>query len=118
MDTLAENHSVELGDRAHPSTPARERHGMRRILVCLDQSQRSERCLPCAAFLAETMGATLTLLHVMEPPHESWRANHAFDPVGWEIARREASAYLQRCEEQAAAASGGPVESRLEEGPA
>jgi nucleotide-binding universal stress UspA family protein len=66
--------------------------------------------------LAETMSATITLLHVMEPPHERWRSHHAFDPVGWEIARREASAYLKRCEEQAAEASRGPVETRLEEG--
>ncbi len=65
MDTV-----VEI-DRAQPSgtwVAPRESHGIRRILVCLDQSPLSEVCLPYAIFVSKTFGSSITLLHVMQPP--------------------------------------------------
>jgi nucleotide-binding universal stress UspA family protein len=115
MSTVNEDRATARTERAHPLVPIHERQGMRRILVCLDQSRRSETCLPCVTFLAQSFGAAITLLHVMESAHEG-RVGHAIDAVGWEIARQEASAYLERCEKQAAGDLGRPVESRLEEG--
>jgi nucleotide-binding universal stress UspA family protein len=113
MDILAEDRRVDRNERVH-AVAARERQGIHRILVCLDQSPRSEHSLPCATFLADTFGAAITLLHVVQSPHER-SGVHAFDAIGWEISRREAGAYLERCEKQAAA-SWRRVETRLEEG--
>ncbi len=82
--------------------------------MCLDRSPLSEAGLPYAIFLARTFGSRLTLLHVMQPMHED--VPHTTDALGWEIARHEASAYLERLQEQAARASGQTVDTRLEQG--
>jgi nucleotide-binding universal stress UspA family protein len=90
-------------------------HGMRRILVCLDRSPFSESCLPYAISLAKTFGSAVTLLHVMQSPHESpgLRTTNALD---WEVSRQEATAYLERVEGDASNALGLHVDSRLEQG--
>jgi nucleotide-binding universal stress UspA family protein len=88
---------------------------MRRLLVCLDLSALSEACLPYAISLAKTFGSSITLLHVMQPPHESSgpRTTNALD---WEVARQAATAYLERVQSDAAHASGRQVDRRLEQG--
>jgi nucleotide-binding universal stress UspA family protein len=88
---------------------------MRRILVCLDRSPFSESCLPYAISLAKTFGSAVTLLYVMQPPHES-PGLRTTDALDWEVSRQEATAYLERAEADAAEASGQHVDSRLEQG--
>jgi nucleotide-binding universal stress UspA family protein len=89
--------------------------GTRRIVVCLDRSASSEVCLPYALSLARTFGNQLVLLHVVQS-----RGDYAGSPstsaLGWEIARQEAEAYLQRLARVASDAIGRPVETRLEQG--
>ncbi len=89
-------------------------HG-RRILVCLDRSTFSEGCLPYAISLAKTFGGAVTLLHVMQPHHEH-SGPQAHDALGWEIARQEARAYLERLKRVASNVLQKPVEVRLEQG--
>lgn len=89
--------------------------GMRRILVCLDRSVRSEACLPHAISLARVFDSRVTLLHVMQPiaEHPGVRIT---DPLGWEVSRREASAYLDRVAKETSETWGMPVEGRVEQG--
>ena len=116
MPTPAQNApSPDRPELHHSGVVALDQQSIRRILVCLDQSPLSEECLPYATFLAKTFRSPITLLHVMEPPHKRSEP-HAFDAVGWEIARQEAVIYLQRLEKQTAEASGQPVDSRVEQG--
>ena len=87
---------------------------MSRILVCLDRSSLSEACLPQAISIARVFGSSVTLLYVMQPLHE--QATRITDPLGWEVARREASAYLERLAKEAGEAWGLSVDSRIEQG--
>jgi nucleotide-binding universal stress UspA family protein len=66
----------------------------RHVMACLDRSRLSEGCLPYAVFMAQALGAELTLLHVIPSPSEADPS--AFDLLGWEISRREAAQYLSR----------------------
>ncbi|HEY8040703.1 MAG TPA: universal stress protein [Polyangiaceae bacterium] len=91
--------------------PASERRAIRRVLICLDRSPLSEACLPHAAFLARTFGSAITLLLVMQPPHDI--ASRPTDALGWEIARQEAISYLERFEKQY---FGHAIDVRLEQG--
>lgn len=93
----------------------RDARGMRRILVCLDRSARSESCLPHAISLARVFGSSMTLLHVMQPLAEH-PAVHITDPLGWEVSRREASAYLDHLAKETSEAWSVFVESRVEQG--
>lgn len=86
-------------ERARPG--ARAQTSIRHILVCLDRSPRSEACLPHAVAMARVFDARMTLLHVMQPAHAATQLR-APDPLGWEIARREAQAYLDGLREQTA----------------
>lgn len=88
---------------------------MHRILVCLDRSSLSEVCLPYAISIAKAFGSEISLLHVMELRHEH-PGPRTIDPLGWEISRQEARAYLERHEQATTRALGRPVEVRLEQG--
>lgn len=88
---------------------------MRRILVCLDRSACSEACLPHAVSLARVFGSRVTLLHVMQPVQEHSGARIT-DPLGWEVSRREATAYLDGLAKEASVAWGLSVDSRIEQG--
>jgi nucleotide-binding universal stress UspA family protein len=101
--------------RAQTRSQPHEIDVMRSILVCLDRSPFSEVCLPYAVLFSKTFGSAITLLHVMQPPHEPAEvcATNALD---WEISRREAEAYLDRLEKEVAKASGQRVNTRLEQG--
>jgi nucleotide-binding universal stress UspA family protein len=99
------------------SSPTRvePRQRVHRILVCLDHSPFSEVCLPYAISIAKTFGSELTLMTVMQPPHEH-RGSQVTDALGWEIARQEARAYLERHKEATTRALGRAIEIRLEQG--
>src|ERR1700722_20028512 len=87
----------------------------RRILVCLDGSAFSERCLPDAVSLAKTFDGAITLVHVMPSGHEQ-AGQQNNDVLGWEIRRQEARAYLERLQRQVSHSLGQPVDGRLEQG--
>jgi nucleotide-binding universal stress UspA family protein len=94
------------------SEAALHRH---RILICLDGSPSSEVCVPYAVSIAKTFGSSITLVYVMHAHHE--RAElQTNDPLGWEISRQRARAYLERFERQISTAVGRPVDVRLEQG--
>jgi nucleotide-binding universal stress UspA family protein len=80
----------------------------------LDFSGHSEDCLKQAIFMADACESDITLLHVMQPPHEQ-PGVHPTDTLGWEISRQQASANLEKFE-KAARASGRPTETVLEQG--
>jgi nucleotide-binding universal stress UspA family protein len=93
----------------------REAIGIRSILVCVDRSTFSEACLPYAVAISRSLGSAITLLHVMQPPHEH-SGLHSTDVLDWEIASQEANVYLERLQREGTAASGRPVDTRLEQG--
>jgi nucleotide-binding universal stress UspA family protein len=101
-------------DTARSQTRPRSQ-GIRRILACLDRSSFSDVCVSYAASLSKTFGSTVTLLHVMQRPHEpaGLRTTNA---LGWEISRHEATTYLEQKQKEAARASGQDVVTRLEQG--
>jgi len=111
---MSANHWLSPTDRAI-SFAGRDRQRIRHILVCLDQSPGAEQALPCAAFVAKTFGASLTLLHVLPSPQER-SGLHTFDALGWEMLRREAGVYLEGVQRRLALASGQHVDTRLEQG--
>lgn len=63
------------------------------ILVPLDGSALAECVLPHVSVIAQTFNARITLLHIVDLPHDPWRAG-AMDPLDWHLKRREAKAYL------------------------
>ena len=108
-----------LGQEAIRAPTQAHGYGIRRVLVCLDRSPFSEVCLPYAVCISKTFGSSLTLLHVQEAQHEvsgPRSGPHSTDALGWEIARREATEYLERIERQATELSGQRVDVRLEQG--
>ena len=93
----------------------RDAPAVRRVLVCIDHSKFSEACVRYGVEISKSLGGTITLLHVMQPPHE--RAGvQALDVLDWEISRQEADAFLGRLEHEASKAVGQHVETRLEQG--
>ena len=91
---LSNLHHVET-NRSQPRALPRDAHAIRRILVCIDHSPFSEECLGHAVAISKSLGSAITLLHVMQPPHER-SGLHATDVLDWEISRQEASAYLEQ----------------------
>ncbi len=65
--------------------------------MCLDRSPVGDRVLPHAVALARAFGAKLTLLHVLEPPHETPEAMPP-DALAWELQRTEARSHLAAVE--------------------
>jgi nucleotide-binding universal stress UspA family protein len=108
--------SADSESAAPESTPfLRGARRIRHTLVCLDRSACSEACLPHAVAIARVFGSALTLLHVMQPAAEH-SGTRITDPLGWEVSRREASAYLDRLAKQAQESWGLRVDTRLEQG--
>lgn len=92
-----------------------EAHAIRRILVCVDHSAFSDACLRHAVAISKSVGGAITLLHVMQPPHER-SGLQTTDVLDWEVSRQQASIYLEQLEREATRASGRQVETRLEQG--
>lgn len=77
---------------AQPASPPLDH--LRRVLVCLDGTELSERGVPYARSLARTWHVGLTMLHVLEPPCRP--GDHApWGTLDWEVARAEARASLE-----------------------
>jgi nucleotide-binding universal stress UspA family protein len=88
---------------------------IRRILVCLDRSSFSDVALRHAISFAKTFDSSITLLYVLQPPHET-AVLRTTDACSWEIARQEAGAYLERLGTETTQTSGLHVDWRLEQG--
>jgi nucleotide-binding universal stress UspA family protein len=86
------------------------------VLVCLDGSPGAEVSLPYAIGIAKTFGSTVTLVRVLSHKRTEQLGSHTSDVVGWEIARREASGYLERVQNGISGALGQRVDVRLEQG--
>jgi nucleotide-binding universal stress UspA family protein len=114
MGTLASNHR-QVERLRPPPRPLVPQGGGHRILVCIDRSPFSEACLPHAVAIAKSLGSAITLLYVMQPPHEQCGV-HTTDVLDWELSSQEARAYLERLEREGTKASGRHVETRLEQG--
>lgn len=112
---MPEQDNIQSAPLAPPRPPRTHPRRAHQILVCLDGSSFSEVCLPYAVSIARTFGSELTLAHVVQPPREFGGAQPT-DALAWEIARQEARAYLERHQQEAAAALGRPVQIRLEQG--
>ncbi len=64
------------------------------ILVPLDGSALAECVLPHVSAIAQAFNARITLLHIVDLPHET-RGEQAIDPLDWHLKKREAGAYLE-----------------------
>jgi len=87
---------------------------IRHVGVCVDRSPIGDRIVPHGVTLARAFGAKLTILHALEPPHESMKATPT-DPLDWEVQRTEARSQLAAVESEHAA-SGVPVGIEILEG--
>jgi len=72
-------------DEPNEGGPKRIHH----VGVCVDLSPVGGRIVPHAVALARAFDAKLTILHALEPPHESPKATPT-DPLEWEVQRTEA----------------------------
>jgi nucleotide-binding universal stress UspA family protein len=117
MVQLAHSSSARPVDNLQPPEHpvVRDARGIRRILVCVDDSPFSDAGLKHAVAISRKLGSAITLLHVIEPPAER-AGSHATDALDWEISRQEASVHLERLEKEVAQASGQEVDIRLEQG--
>lgn len=107
-------HPEEEKELFHTSD-SRPRHGIQRILVCLNGSTDSALCIASALSLANTFDTTVTLMHVMQH-HDDGFGPHTTDALGWEITRQEAKARLEQLQQEAARTSGRQIGVRLEQG--
>jgi nucleotide-binding universal stress UspA family protein len=57
------------------------------IYACVNRSETSHKVVPVAKTIAKALGAEVTLVHVIDPTEST---HGPFDPVEWEIVRREA----------------------------
>jgi len=63
------------------------------ILLPMDRSSLAECVLPHAVAIARAFESQVTLVNVMDPPHQAnWR--RAVDPLNWQIRKAEAASYL------------------------
>jgi nucleotide-binding universal stress UspA family protein len=63
------------------------------ILIPLDGSALAECVLPHVTAIAQAFNARISLLHIVDLPHEI-RDEHGIDPLDWCLKRREAEVYL------------------------
>lgn len=68
------------------------------ILVPLDNSALAECVLPHVIAIAPVMQARVTLLHVMEHPHNG-NGTPAVDPVDWHLRKHKSERYLEQIAE-------------------
>jgi nucleotide-binding universal stress UspA family protein len=117
MENPVENSNLRDVDARHfePRVVADDASAIRRVLVGIDRSGFSEKCLQQAVAISRSLGSAITLLHVMGPAQER-SGPQATNARDWESARQEATAYLERLKEDGTESSGRQVESRLERG--
>jgi nucleotide-binding universal stress UspA family protein len=90
-------------------------HGIRNVLVCVDQSPICDAVLFYAVFLSKAFASGLTLLHVT-PPQADHVTHGTPDAFAWEITKQEGLAYLKRLQAQLASQTDQRVDIRLEQG--
>jgi nucleotide-binding universal stress UspA family protein len=116
MSTVVEISNVGREDsQVRPRPPPQGAHAIHRILVCVDHSPFSEICLRFGIAISRSLGAAITVLHVM-PSSRERSGVQATDALDWEIGRQEAGAYLEKLREDGTLASGKRVDTRLEQG--
>jgi nucleotide-binding universal stress UspA family protein len=117
MGNFAEIPQAQRQDTPPPRSQelSQDAHAIRRILVCVDRSPFSEGCLMHAIAVAAGLGSAITLLHVMEAPHERY-GSHTADLVDWEISRQEADARLEQLLREGEQAGARSIGVRLEQG--
>jgi nucleotide-binding universal stress UspA family protein len=118
MGTLREISTPRQAEapRPPPASPSLDAHAIHRILVCVDRSPFSESCVQHALAISKSLGSAITLLHVIEPPHER-SGLHTTDVLDWEIARQEASVYLERLGKDGSRGEPGQtIDTKLEQG--
>ena len=69
------------------------------ILVPLDSSTLAECVLPHVMAIASIMNARVTLLHVLEHPHNG-NGTPAVDPVDWHLRKHKSERYLEQIAER------------------
>ncbi len=87
------------------------------LLVPLDGSSLAECVLPHALAMAQTLGARVTLLQVVEQEEPAGRTR-AIDPLDWQYSEAEAGAYLQDIAERLRAAGLSAAQVLLQGDPA
>jgi nucleotide-binding universal stress UspA family protein len=88
--------------------------GVHHVGVCIDGSPVSERILPHGLAMARAFGATLTVLHVLEPHRPNERPTST-DLLDWEIRRTDARRHLDGISAEYGSPE-LPVETELLEG--
>lgn len=84
-----------------------------RVIVCVDNADTSHITIPPAKAVAKALGAKLEFVHVIEPNRSAGTA--PFDPVEWDIARREAEDSMSKLAGEHAAGR-APIATRILEG--
>lgn len=84
------------------------------ILVPLDSSTLAECVLPHVTAIASVMNSRVTLLHVLEHPHNG-NGTPAVDPVDWHLRKHKAERYLEQIAERVQE-SGVSIEYSILEG--
>jgi nucleotide-binding universal stress UspA family protein len=64
------------------------------VAICVDRSAHSRKALPHARAIANALGASATLLHVLKTRRATGVGP---DPIEWDLLRREARNTLDRC---------------------
>jgi nucleotide-binding universal stress UspA family protein len=72
----------------------RDSTSIREILACVDGSELGCGIVPHAQVVAKSLGAQLTLLHVLESESDHAGASPT-DPLDWEIRQRQARGHLE-----------------------
>jgi nucleotide-binding universal stress UspA family protein len=90
-------------------------HGICRILVCIDGSPAAGDCIAQALAIADTFHSEVTLMHVIAH-HDDNACVQKTDPLGWELARQETWARLERLEREALKDADRKFGLRLEQG--
>ncbi len=67
--------------------------GVDHVCVCIDGSPVSNRIIPHGLAIARAFGASLSVLHVLEPQHRDGTLTSA-NPLEWEMQRTDARGYL------------------------
>jgi nucleotide-binding universal stress UspA family protein len=86
------------------------------ILVPMDGSALAECVIPHVISIARAFDAKVTLLHVLEPPHETGSLQPV-NPIKWHLRKNEAGIYLEQIGAQFQQI-GIKVEKAIQEGPA
>ena len=83
--------TTEKRQDARQPQKLRDRVPIRHAIACIDTTPASRQIIPHALAITNALGATLTMVHVIEAPPADQGPS---DPVAWELRRREAQAHV------------------------